>query len=92
MPTDWFRIIWTIWLVSFASAVMGFVTSFLIVEIWALLDPEKGDTLTEITRSMLGHPFSMTWWLYTGGVVATQVMLIWLAGHMLGMGKLPRPW
>jgi len=25
-------------------------------------------------------------------LVATMVMLVWLAGHMLGMGKLPRPW
>jgi len=34
----------------------------------------------------------VAWWLYAGGLVATMVMLVWLAGHMLGMGKLPRPW
>jgi hypothetical protein len=92
VPTDWFRIIWLVWLLSLAAAIVGFVTTFLIIEIWALLDPEKGDTLTEVTRSALLHPGSVAWWLYAGGLVATMVMLVWLAGHMLGMGKLPRPW
>jgi hypothetical protein len=87
MPTETFRIVWLIWLLSLAAAIMGFITTFLIIEIWALIDPQKGDTLTETVRSVLAHPFSLAWIFMAAFFVLIVGLLGWLIPHILGMGK-----
>ena len=61
MPTLDFRIAWVVW----ALAGIG-------LEIWALLNKESGDTLTEQVRWIVNHPWC--WWAGAG-------LAIWAAGH-----------
>jgi len=62
MPTLDFRIAWIVW------ALTG-----LALEVWALLDKESGDTLTEQVRWIVNHPWC--WWAGAG-------LAIWAIGHL----------
>jgi len=45
MSSKWFKRAWATW----AIAGLG-------LEVWAIKDKEKGDTLTELVRGILKHP------------------------------------
>jgi len=83
-----FRIFWLVWFCAFVGAVLGLASSFLIGEILALANAQPGDTLTEVTRTVLAHPFSFWWCFYLAGLVVIVGVIGWLGPHMLGMGKI----
>ena len=58
------------------------------IEILALANAQPGDTLTEVTRTVLAHPFSFWWCFYLAGLVVIVGVIGWLGPHMLGMGKI----
>lgn len=62
-----FRIAWAIW----AAVGAG-------LEVWALRDKEKGDTLSEQIWGLFKWP--VLWWTGAG-------LLIWAVIHFLGKGK-----
>ena len=53
MPSKWFRWAWR-----------GLIAVGVALEIWAVKDREKGDTLTEQIRPILKHP--VLWWVGVG--------------------------
>ena len=76
MPTDHFRIAWAIW---GAIVVLGFT----FLETWAIVDKEKGDTLTESLRPLLSSPHSPQWWV-------AVALVVWAAYHLLFYWVAPR--
>jgi hypothetical protein len=60
-----------------ATVVWGIIGLMsLALEVWTLRDRDKGDTLTEHVRSVVGTPKDFQWWLLAG-------FLVWLDYHFL---------
>lgn len=63
-PNKWFSWSWIAWL-----------TAFVILETWAILRPESGDTLTESVKYVMYH----YWWAWA----AVGCLLVWLFYHFM---------
>jgi len=62
MPSNWFKWAWRLW-----------VAAGIALELWAVKDKDKGDTLTEQVRPILRH--SVLWWAGVG-------LCVWAFRHL----------